>query len=90
MTFSEFKTWTVRIIAIAMSLYHLYTGAFGVFAWVFERLKNPVCTGKATTSLLDVLDARLDDQEFNGDLWTAVAWAESQGKIDLRSPPTRP
>ena len=37
MTFSEFKTWTVRIIAIAMSLYHLYTGAFGVFDAVIQR-----------------------------------------------------
>lgn len=37
MNFSELKTWTIRIIAIAMSLYHLYTGAFGVFDAVIQR-----------------------------------------------------
>jgi len=37
MNFSELKTWTIRVIAIAMSLYHLYTGAFGVFDAVIQR-----------------------------------------------------
>lgn len=37
MTLSGFKEGTVRIIAVAMSSYHLYTGAFGVFDAVIQR-----------------------------------------------------
>jgi len=37
MTLSGFKDETVRIIAVAMSSYHLYTGAFGVLDAVVQR-----------------------------------------------------
>ena len=37
MTMTEIRTQTIRVVAIAMSLFHLYTGAFGVLDALLQR-----------------------------------------------------
>ena len=62
---------------------------------VIEILKRPSCCGEARRILLDILERSEGAIKFDGDLWKAVQWADSQrdadGKprFDLRQAPKR-
>jgi hypothetical protein len=58
---------------------------------IFNFLKYPTMTGEAEAYLLQRLRERSGGEAMEAvDLWSAVAWAERRGGIDLTGPPRRP